>query len=305
MVWHSTVFSLEIADVVRAKFAGTWSLVATRRVPVELGKLGPVVMQMMFGGVASPPSTGDLSFMHHVHELPMLAFCPGCSRRKETKLKIPREAISAEVPGTDVHSESAESRTGKTAEENVAAESGPKVGSQEAPDQKKETISEWASAAAVAAAGGMVGTSPDPEGLGEKAGAVKDIEGSNLDSATLGQNKIPSEGTQGSEEEHKEEQTTGTPSGKVEEGEYHPAQLHPPPPGASVAEYRSSHGQQEAQDAQDARTTTETGKRESVSGEKKPGFMTMMKGEIKIIAGKMSGDEHKVEEGKKLVHGEA
>ena len=33
--------------------------------------------------------------------------------------------------------------------------------------------------------------------------------------------------------------------------------------------------------------------------------MTMVKGEMKILAGKMSRDEHKVEEGKKLVHGEA
>lgn len=31
----------------------------------------------------------------------------------------------------------------------------------------------------------------------------------------------------------------------------------------------------------------------------------MVKGEVKILAGKMSGDEQKVEEGKKIVHGEA
>lgn len=94
------------------------------------------------------------------------------------------------------------------------------------------------------------------------------------------------------------------PAGKVEAGyggEYHPAQLHPPPPGTSVAEYQTLGAQQQGQDSPAA----STGKRASVGTEKKPGLMTMVKGEMKILAGKMSGDEHKVEEGKKLVHGEA
>ena len=95
-----------------------------------------------------------------------------------------------------------------------------------------------------------------------------------------------------------------TAPGKVEGGyggEYHPAQLHPPPPGASAAEYQTSVGtQQEGQDL----PTTSMGKRESVGAEKKPGFMTVVKGEMKILAGKMSRDEQKVEEGKKIVHGE-
>lgn len=78
--------------------------------------------------------------------------------------------------------------------------------------------------------------------------------------------------------------------------------MHPPPPGASAAEYQTSVGaQQEGPDL----PTTRTGKRASVGAEKKPGFMTMVKGEVKILAGKMSGDEQKVEEGKKIVHGEA
>jgi hypothetical protein len=86
-------------------------------------------------------------------------------------------------------------------------------------------------------------------------------------------------------------------------GDYHPAQLHPPPPGTSATEYQSSLGTQHHEE-QDS-PTTESGKQASVGTEKKPGFMTMVKGEMKILAGKMSGDEHKVEEGKRIVHGEA
>jgi len=128
-----------------------------------------------------------------------------------------------------------------------------------------------------------------------------EVEGSNLASGQLGQEKGPSQDVR--EEGNKEGRTTT--AGKVEGGyggEYHPAQLHPPPPGASVAEYQTSVS---AQQEEQALPTLRTGKRASVGAEKKPGFMTMVKGEMKILAGKMSGDEHKVEEGKKIVHGEA
>ncbi|KAG8215375.1 hypothetical protein J3R82DRAFT_8973 [Butyriboletus roseoflavus] len=131
-------------------------------------------------------------------------------------------------------------------------------------------------------------------------GTVEDIEGSSLAPEKHGQGKDLSQDVQGGES--KEGPTT--PARKVEGGyggEYHPAQLHPPPPGASVAEYQSSLGaQQQGQDL----STTNTGKPAPVGAEK-PGFITLVKGEMKILAGKMSGDEHKVEEGKKLVHGEA
>lgn len=115
-----------------------------------------------------------------------------------------------------------------------------------------------------------------------------------------GREKGPSQDVQGEESE----ETRITPARKVEPGyggEYHPAQLHPPPPGTSVAEYQSLVGAQ--QQEQDLPTTT-TARRASV-GTEKPGFMTMVKGEMKILAGKMSGDEHKIEEGKRLVHGDA
>lgn len=128
-----------------------------------------------------------------------------------------------------------------------------------------------------------------------------EVEGSDLASGQLGQEKGPSQDVPG--EGNQEGRTTT--AGKVEGGyggAYHPAQLHPPPPGASAAEYQTSVG---AQQQEQALPTTRTGKSASVGAEKKPGFVTMVKGEMKILAGKMSGDEHKVEEGKKIVHGEA
>lgn len=135
-------------------------------------------------------------------------------------------------------------------------------------------------------------------------GTEKGIEGSNLASEQLGRGEPhPSQDVQGGGNE--EGQTT--PAVKVAGGyggEYHPAKLHPPSTGTgtSVAEHQASTGaQQQGQDLPASRA----GKRASVGAEKKPGFMTMVKGEMKILAGKMSGDEHKVEEGKKLVHGDA
>lgn len=124
------------------------------------------------------------------------------------------------------------------------------------------------------------------------------IVNANTGAEKLGREKSPSQDAQegGSEEERRE------PTRKTEEGDYHPAQLHPPPPGASVAEYQGTTGaQQQGQDVPSTRMAQQV----TVGAEKKHGFMTMVKGEMKILAGKMSGDEHKVEEGKKLVHGDA
>ncbi|KAH0834206.1 hypothetical protein J3R83DRAFT_11518 [Lanmaoa asiatica] len=215
---------------------------------------------------------------------------PRESEKEEDKAKIPRDA----APFKD---EAAASQIPDDAPPKTR--SGPEVKSQKEASEVKsrEALSKQAKTAAVAGAG-MAGTAAGAEGSNEKK---NDIEGSNLASEVLGHGKVPLQDVQG---EGNQEGRTAT-ARKVEggySGEYHPAQLHPPPPGASAAEYQASVSVQ--QQGQGLPTTMED-KRASLGAEKKPGFMTVVKGEMKILAGKVSGDEHKVEEGKKLVHGEA
>ncbi|KAH7882569.1 hypothetical protein F5I97DRAFT_1816644 [Phlebopus sp. FC_14] len=92
------------------------------------------------------------------------------------------------------------------------------------------------------------------------------------------------------------------------EGDYHPAELHPPPAGASAAEY----GQQGRVPAAATSPKEEYGPptlppvitQPSGSSGRRVSFMAKVKGEAKIIAGKMSGKEEKVEEGRRMVHGD-
>ncbi|KAF8126336.1 hypothetical protein EV363DRAFT_1585959 [Boletus edulis] len=133
-----------------------------------------------------------------------------------------------------------------------------------------------------------------------ETGPEKDVKGPNLGSEEPVQGKGPSQDAQ--EEECKEGKPAPAGFKPGYSGNYHPAQLHPPPPGASVAELQGSLGSQQAEPDS---PVAQTGRRGSVGAEKKPGFMTMVKGEMKILAGKVSGDEHKVEEGKKIIHGDA
>ncbi|KAH7911464.1 hypothetical protein BJ138DRAFT_1006528 [Hygrophoropsis aurantiaca] len=86
--------------------------------------------------------------------------------------------------------------------------------------------------------------------------------------------------------------------------DYHPAKLHPPPAGTGVGEsaqsdspHASSSSPSEAQRASPTSAST-------TGSPKKVGFMTKVKGEAKIIAGKMSGNDSKVEQGKRVLHGQ-
>jgi len=97
-----------------------------------------------------------------------------------------------------------------------------------------------------------------------------------------------------------------TPSKSVpdKDTDYHPAKLHPPPAGAGVGEsaqsdspHASSSSPSEAQRASPTSAST-------TGSPKKVGFMTKVKGEAKIIAGKMSGNDSKVEQGKRVLHGQ-
>ncbi|KAG6377920.1 hypothetical protein JVT61DRAFT_14709 [Boletus reticuloceps] len=219
---------------------------------------------------------------------------PGASEKAEATM--PRDvALFEDEPVTsqpsDAPPKSTEAGTVEAVESDIADTSGPEVESQkgasEAKSQQAQSEQEKAN------------TGPRAEELGEKTGPEKDVEGSNLGSEEPVQGKGPSQDAQ--EEEFKEGKPAPAGFKPGYSGNYHPAQLHPPPPGASATEFQGSLGSQPAE----PEPVTQTGRRESLSAEKKPGFMTMVKGEMKILAGKVSGDEHKVEEGKKIVHGDA
>jgi len=198
---------------------------------------------------------------------------------KELEAKIPREISSSKIEpgvsqplgisGTDVESQKQKTKN------------------QEATDQGK-AVGVADSGAAGAAATGAEETKTD-------------TEGSKLPSQQLG----PGKSTSQYDHARGKEEVQTAPANKSEGGyggNYHPAQLHPAPMGAGATEYQSTTGdtQQAVTDLPPKTTGTKV---ESVGSEKKPGFITMVKGEMKILAGKMSGDGHKVEEGKKLVHG--
>lgn len=121
------------------------------------------------------------------------------------------------------------------------------------------------------------------------------------------------EETRSAEEEGKKHTHT-LPTGKGGYGgDYHPAQLHPPPAGASAVEYKdggasaAATSPQAEQEPTTNANDTPAASKSSTSGSigKKVGFMAKVKGEAKIIAGRMSGKEEKVEEGKRMMHGDA
>ncbi|KAF8439742.1 hypothetical protein L210DRAFT_3645744 [Boletus edulis BED1] len=218
---------------------------------------------------------------------------PGASEKAEATM--PRDvALFKDEPVTsqpsDAPPKSTEAGTVEAVERNTADTSGPEVESQKgASEAKNSKPSEQEKA----------DTRPRAGELGEK-GPEKDVKGPNLGSEEPVQGKGPSQDAQ--EEESKEGKPAPAGFKPGYSGNYHPAQLHPPPPGASVAELQGSLGSQQAEPDS---PVAQTGRRGSVGAEKKPGFMTMVKGEMKILAGKVSGDEHKVEEGKKIIHGDA
>ncbi|KAF8836540.1 hypothetical protein BDN67DRAFT_974039 [Paxillus ammoniavirescens] len=103
-------------------------------------------------------------------------------------------------------------------------------------------------------------------------------------------------------EEGKTQKHTTSPQKAGYGGDYHPAQLHPPPLGASASETSPNYLEQ----APPALPTSPTSKEgsQSESTAKKVGFMAKVKGEVKVLAGKITREDDKVDAGKKLMHGE-
>lgn len=82
--------------------------------------------------------------------------------------------------------------------------------------------------------------------------------------------------------------------------EYHPAKLHPPP-----VEVGESTSQAKAQpDSPVSPASAPPASVADSSKEHRVSFLDKLRGEAKVIAGKMTGKEDKVEEGKRIMHGE-
>ncbi|KAG6893950.1 hypothetical protein C0992_008037 [Termitomyces sp. T32_za158] len=98
--------------------------------------------------------------------------------------------------------------------------------------------------------------------------------------------------------------TTAHPDVRMDPG-YHPAALHPVDPKFQEKERErhqsASYASAAAAGGEASRRSPESGQSSSSSGErKKPGFMKKVKGEVKVISGKLSHNEKKIEEGKQL-----
>lgn len=98
-----------------------------------------------------------------------------------------------------------------------------------------------------------------------------------------------------SEEGVKHTHKPGAGAGDYDTG-YHPAKMFPPPTG--------ERADQSQPGSPVSPTSTATANVSDSPKERRVGFLHKVRGEAKIIAGKVSGKEDKVEEGKRIIHGE-
>ncbi|KAG1790451.1 uncharacterized protein HD556DRAFT_1242409 [Suillus plorans] len=82
--------------------------------------------------------------------------------------------------------------------------------------------------------------------------------------------------------------------------DYHPAKLHPPPVqvGESTSQAKAQPDSPVSPASAPPASVADSSKEHRVS------FLDKLRGEAKVIAGKMTGKEDKVEEGKRIMHGE-
>lgn len=101
------------------------------------------------------------------------------------------------------------------------------------------------------------------------------------------------------------------PQGSGYDTDYHPADLHPLKEGSTEPAHHASEGEKSLEATQTDSTSPGDEEVASHSGngpsqkEHKATFMEKMKGEAKILIGKMEGKDEKVEEGQKMKRGEA
>ncbi|KAG2139802.1 uncharacterized protein EDB93DRAFT_1089992 [Suillus bovinus] len=103
-------------------------------------------------------------------------------------------------------------------------------------------------------------------------------------------------GDRGSDEDMKHTHKAGARTGAYDT-DYHPAKLHPPPVGESASQAKAQPDSPVSPASAPPASVTS-------SKEHRVSFMDKLRGEAKVIAGKMTGKEDKVEEGKRIMHGE-
>ncbi|KAG1846919.1 hypothetical protein C8R48DRAFT_732338 [Suillus tomentosus] len=106
-------------------------------------------------------------------------------------------------------------------------------------------------------------------------------------------------GDRGSDEGIKHTVKAGARTGGYD-SDYHPAKLHPPPVqvGESTSQAKVQPDSPVSPASAPPASVADSSKEHRVS------FLDKLRGEAKVIAGKMTGKEDKVEEGKRIMHGE-
>lgn len=104
-------------------------------------------------------------------------------------------------------------------------------------------------------------------------------------------------GDRRSDEDIKHTHKAGARTGGYDIGDYHPAKLHPPRVGESTSQAEAQPDTLVSPASAPPASVTDSSKERRVS------FLDKVRGEARIFAGKMTGKEDKVEEGKRMMHG--
>ncbi|KAG1897242.1 uncharacterized protein F5891DRAFT_541593 [Suillus fuscotomentosus] len=202
-------------------------------------------------------------------------------------------------------------------ETETAGVSGTAIGAAQIRDQppSKTTDSQPAKTAVVGSAGGA-GELAKEVGVEEKARDNKEVP-TRGQGATVPQEPGDKEltknqgvenrtgdvgkatGDRGSDEGIKHTDNAGARTGGYD-SDYHPAKLHPPP--IQVGE-RTSQAKAQPDSPMSPASAPPASVADS-SKEHRVSFLDKLRGEARVIAGKMTGKEDKVEEGKRMMHGE-
>ncbi|KDQ50839.1 hypothetical protein JAAARDRAFT_548721 [Jaapia argillacea MUCL 33604] len=150
-----------------------------------------------------------------------------------------------------------------------------------------------------------VGVGPDEWGTGDD---LEVVDGTGGEHDLTGEEKRLRQGGRVGIDEKKPSTTTSSEGSK--EGGYHPAALHPMPEGfdpSKQGQGKEEKGLGEGERAGEKDREAERTRSADSGGETqkhKPKFMDKIKGETKMLFGKMSGKEGKVEEGRRMVSGD-
>lgn len=104
-------------------------------------------------------------------------------------------------------------------------------------------------------------------------------------------------GDRRSDEDIKHTHQAGAHTGGYDVGDYHPAKLHPLRVGENTSQAEAQPDTPISPASAPPASVTDSSKERRVS------FLDKVRGEARIFAGKMTGKEDKVEEGKRMMHG--